>query len=160
MRCPIETQETSELLLAYCARKLDPGSAATLERHMAFCPACRELYEGQRAVWDALDAWEALAVPADFDRRLYNRIDDERRSPWWHRVVRPLRPVLRHRALPVAAAACLLVVAGAIMQSPRRPALVEKVECVPADQVERSMEDLELLHAFGQELRAQASNLM
>jgi PAS domain S-box-containing protein len=64
MRCPIETQETSELLLAYCARKLDPGTAATLERHMASCPACRELYEGQRAVWAALDAWDDLPVPA------------------------------------------------------------------------------------------------
>jgi anti-sigma factor RsiW len=162
MKCPIETHETSEVLLAYFARKLDPGTAATLECHMASCPACRKIYEGQRAVWEALDAWDALPVPADFDRRLYCRIEEDLSSPWWLRAVRPLRPTLMHRALPIAAAACLLVVAGAIMESPSHPAPGEpevKAETIQADQVERSMEDIELLHAFGQEVRAQASSM-
>ena len=156
MKCPIETQETSELLLAYCARRLDAGTAATLERHMAACPVCREVYAGQQAVWDALDAWEAIPVSEDFDRRLYRRIEAQASTPWWQRVVRPLTPVLVHRGLPIMAAACLLVVAGAILESPQWPAGEPRAEVVQADQVERTLEDMELLHSFSQEVRAQA----
>ena len=41
MTCPMETPETAELLLDYCARKLNPESTAILERHFAICPSCR-----------------------------------------------------------------------------------------------------------------------
>ena len=74
MKCPIEIHENAELLLAYCARKLDPETQTILERHLAVCPACRDFKAGQEAVWQALDSWEAVPVSADFDRRLYRRI--------------------------------------------------------------------------------------
>ena len=74
MNCPIENRESAEILLAYCARKLDAGSSAILEEHIKICPACREFAEGQQSVWKALDAWEAAPVSPDFDRRLYARI--------------------------------------------------------------------------------------
>ena len=63
MKCPIETRENAELLLEYCARKLDPATTAVLERHIGICPACREFAAGQRALWDALDTWDATPVP-------------------------------------------------------------------------------------------------
>src|ERR1039458_8261413 len=110
MKCPIETRENAELLLAYCTRKLDAESTAMLERHMEICPACREFSSGQRAVWEALDAWEATPVTLDFDRRLYRRIDRE--VSWWQLLMRPLGPALVRRGLPIAAAACLIVMGG------------------------------------------------
>ena len=75
MKCPMETRENAQLLLDYCTRKLEPESAAALERHIAVCGACRKFASGQRAVWQALDAWEAAPVSADFDSRLYRRIE-------------------------------------------------------------------------------------
>ena len=92
MKCPIETRESAELLLEYCARKLDPESTAILQQHIAICPACREFADGQRALWDALDVWETTPVSADFDRRMYSRIAQE--VGWWDRLVRPFRPLL------------------------------------------------------------------
>ena len=75
MNCPLETRDNAQLLLDYCTRKLEPESVAILERHIALCGACREFANSQRAVWDALDAWEAAPVSPDFDSRLYRRIE-------------------------------------------------------------------------------------
>src|SRR5579863_10126731 len=94
MRCPIETEENAEVLLAYCARRLDPEVAAILEGHMKVCPACRSFQESQQVVWESLDSWEALPVSAEFDRKLYQRIEAEGRSSWWQRLVGPFQPLL------------------------------------------------------------------
>src|SRR3954470_22382559 len=97
MSCPMETPETAQLLLDYCARKLSPESTAVLEGHFAICPSCRGFAEAQRTVWAALDAWEMLPVSGDFDRRLYERIERiERDVPWWDVLVRPFRPLTAH----------------------------------------------------------------
>ena len=90
MKCPMETGESVEWLLAYASRKLDAGGGVELERHLEVCPACRELAAGQRAVWDALDDWEATPVSSDFDRRLGERIAG--RVSWWDLATRPFRP--------------------------------------------------------------------
>ena len=50
MNCPLETRDNAQLLLDYCARKLEPESVAILERHIALCSACREFASRQRAV--------------------------------------------------------------------------------------------------------------
>ena len=160
MRCPIETQETAELLLAYSARKLDAETAANLEQHLHLCPACREFAESQRLVWEALDAWEAIPVSPDFDRRLYGRIDRE--VSWWQRVARPLRPVLLRNGLPVAAAACLLVMVGIALERPGTMPILPvpqpaETEAVQADQVENALDDIELLHEFNRKVGADMS---
>ena len=92
MKCPVECRENADLLLAYCSRKLDPDTAALLERHMEQCPACTEFARGQKAVWEALDAWEAAPVSADFDGRLYRSLNQQ--VPFWERLRRSFRPVL------------------------------------------------------------------
>jgi hypothetical protein len=159
MNCPIANQDGAETLLAYCARKLNPEAAAALERHIAICPDCREFADGQQAVWQALDTWEALPVTPDFDRRLYQRVDRE--VSWLDRLVRPLRPLMMPRGLPVAAAACLVIMAGMLMDRTGRLAPGEaddvQVEAVQADQVEHALEDLELLRNFNYTVRDDAA---
>ena len=166
MRCPIETQDSAELLLAYCARKLDLESRTILERHMAVCPACQEFQHNQQAVWDALDAWEAEPVSRDFDRRLYRRI--EQQGHWWERVTRPLRPVfasaLLGRGVPIAAAACLLVIAGVILERPANVTVPEsssevRVEAIQPDQVERALDDMDMLRQFRLATTQETSNV-
>jgi len=155
MKCPIETQENAELLLAYCARKLDPETQAILERHLVVCPECREFQKNQEAVWQALDAWEAMPVSADFDRRLYRRIAEEQApASWWSRLARPFMsgPALLSRGVPLAATACLLVLAGVILERPYDVAvpedLAERTESIQPDQVERTLDDMEMLRQF------------
>ncbi len=38
MNCPLETPENAQVLLDYCARKLDSARTAVLERHMERLP--------------------------------------------------------------------------------------------------------------------------
>jgi anti-sigma factor RsiW len=161
MKCPIETRENAELLLAYCNRKLDAESTAILERHMEICPACREFASGQRAVWEALDAWEAAPVTLDFDRRLYRRIDEE--VSWWNLLLRPLRPALVRQGLPIAAAACLLVMAGVLLERPAgAPPAAQpqsaQVEALQPDQVEPALDAMHMLGEFNYRVRGDAAD--
>src|SRR6266542_1627241 len=146
MRCPIETQENAELLLSYSARRLNPDSTVILEAHMELCPACREFRDGQRALWEALDQWEARPISPDFDRRLYRKIEEQEQLGWWARLLGPSRPMFLRPALPLAAMACLVLVAGFIMDEPGRmlaPASVSP-QLREVEQVERTLEDLEM----------------
>jgi len=161
MKCPIETRENAELLLAYCHRKLDAESTATLERHIEICPACLEFADGQRAVWEALDAWEAAPVTLDFDRRLYRRIDRE--VSWWNLLVRPLRPALVRQGLPIAAAACLVVMAGMLLQHPAgappaAPPQSAQVETLQPDQVDHALDAMRMLGEFSYRVRGDAAD--
>ena len=151
MRCPIEAQENAELLLSYSARRLNPESAAILEAHMELCPACREFRDGQRALWEALDQWEARPVSLDFDRRLYRKIAEQEQMSWWARLFTPLRPMFVRPALPLAATACLVLVAGFIGVDPgtvTAPVAVEAPQVREVEQIENALDDLDMLRQF------------
>ena len=151
MKCPIETQENAELLLSYSARRLNPESTAILEAHIQLCPACREFRDGQRALWAALDQWEARPVSPDFDRRLYRRIEEQEQMSWWARVFGPMRPMFLRPALPLAAMACLVLVAGLISVDPARiaaPVAVDNPQVREVEQVENALDDLDMLRQF------------
>ena len=159
MKCLMESQQQIERLLAYCAGKMDPMNSATVEEHLRDCAACAEFVKGQRAVWQALDRWEATPVSADFDRRLYARIEQE--VSWWDLVLRPFRPLLVRQGLPIAAAACLVVAAGYIMQRPPEiaPAGQPHVEA-SADSVEHAIDDMEFLQQLNRLVRTDANPRM
>jgi len=148
MNCPIRNEETAELLLAYTARRLDPTRTAVLEDHMNVCAQCAEFRAGQELVWQALDAWEAPPVTPDFNRRLYQRIEAEAAAPWYKRIFNtPL--AMWKPAIPLAAA-CLVVVAGFVLDHPvattpsnAPPAI--RVSVSEAEQVESALDDLQLL---------------
>lgn len=135
--------------MEYAAGELDLETAGAVERHMAGCEACRAMVAEQAAVWKALDEWKAPAVSADFDRRLYNRIDREARVSWWDRLTLPFRPLPLRRTLPLTAVAGLLLAAGILLQHPDKIAPGRPGgETVRAEQVERNLDDLELLRQF------------
>ena len=166
MNCPLETREDAQLLLDYCTRKLEPEAAATLERHIALCGACREFASSQRAVWRALDAWEPAPVSADFDSRLFRRIENE--VSWWDLLLRPFRPMTLRRSLPATAMTCLLVVVGVILErpgvSPVPPAGavtydvthdVTQVDSVQPEQVEHALDAMDILNEFSHHVRTE-----
>ncbi len=156
MRCPIETGEGVELLLAHHAGALDAERAATLENHLANCEGCREFAAAQRSVDEALELWEAPALSADFDQRLYRRIEQE--VPWWEFLVRPFRPAFATRVLPMAAAAAMLLAVGLWMERPGvMPPPVPRtaeLESLPAEQAEHALQEMEMMQEFSRLVRS------
>ncbi len=154
MKCPIESKENAGLLLDYCARRLDPEKTRILEAHMRLCEACRRFGDGQRALWESLNQWEAMEVSADFDRRLYRRIAEEQARPsWWQRA---LGPLFTRPALPLTATAGLVVAAGFLLHQPAAPPANPETPAAAADveQVERTLEDIEMLRQLNLAPRA------
>lgn len=150
MRCPIETQENADLLLSYSARRLNAESTAILEAHMEVCPQCREFRDGQKMLWEALDQWEARPISPDFDRRLYRKIEEQAQAGWWQRIFGEGRPAFLRPALPLAAAAGLVLVAGFIIDNPARVSapVAETPQVREVEQVERTLEDMQMLREF------------
>jgi hypothetical protein len=149
MKCPIETVEGSELLVAFSSRRLDADRTAALGDHVRACEPCAAFVAAQRSVSDALDLWEAPPVTADFDRRLYGRIEQE--VPWWDFLVRPFRPTLTARWLPVAAAAGLLVAVGLWVERPGElpaPPRTAQVEALSPDQAAAALQEMQTVQQF------------
>jgi len=159
MRCPLETREDREILVAYSAGTLNAGDTDPLEAHVQSCATCREFVRGQRVVWEALDGWEGPPVTADFDRRLLARIEQE--VSWWPRMRSRLGPLLIHRALPVTAVAAL-VVGGVLLERPSplrvppSPAVVQADGLQP-DQVVRALDEMDVLNQFNHSMKAAAA---
>ncbi|MBI1895190.1 MAG: hypothetical protein HYZ57_19780 [Acidobacteria bacterium] len=142
MRCPVQT-DNAEVLLDYCARKLSADAATALDRHIQSCGECRSFAAAQRLVWDALDAWEEAPVSSSFDTRLYARIREYENTPWWRQLA--LRRLFWKPLMPLAAACVAGLVLLVNIDSPRDQAPLPAVEAVDLDQVERTMDDLEML---------------
>jgi Putative zinc-finger len=131
MKCPLQFDESSELIVGYGARTLDPDTALAFERHVWSCAACREAAALQRAVWTALDEWHTLPVSPDFNQRLSARIaDSESRACWRWRLL-----------LPMAACAALWAVLLV-----RQPASAPPP---PIEQVQHALDDMDLLNQIG-----------
>ena len=141
MDCPLRARDGEAVLLDYCARKLDAERMAELERHCGECEPCRAWLASQQAVWSALDSWTPPPVSPDFDRRLHARLDGEPRR-WWQWNVGRLKP-----ALSLAAASA--VVLAVLLTRPPRPAAPpphSQLEQLDIDHLERTLEDVEMLH--------------
>lgn len=146
MDCPIRTQDNTDWLLDYAAGRLKREHAALMARHVETCQECARIVEAQQRVWNALSQWEVDPVSAGFDRRLYRTIGAQPVS-WKDRLFRPLAPLWR--PLVPLAAACLLIVVGVVLHAPQATptaatsqAAVEKIE---AEQVERTLDDMQML---------------
>ena len=148
MDCLHNNKQGAEILTEHLAGTLDRTRAAELERHTRDCPDCRRLLE----VWDRLDDFHAPAISEDFDHKLYARIANEARMPWWRRVWLPTaslwRPLWRP-ALPLAAACAALVLALLVRnpdaQDGVKEVRIEQSASPEMEQVVQALDDLELL---------------
>ena len=156
MNCPLETREGAEILVDFCGGDLNPAAAASLERHLEMCDACRRFLQEQQAVLEALDSWTAGAVSQDFDQRLYERI---RQTPSWrYTLAEWIRPLTLYHGVPAAAAACLLITAGIMIERPAQiPAKPETVINVPAEQVEAALDTMDTLSEFNSKAHVEGS---
>ncbi len=146
MLCPIQSGDNAQYLLDYCARRLEPESAGLLERHARQCPKCAELIAAQRTVWAALDSWQVSEAADDFDQRLYRRIE-QRRTPAIVDWITPVSPV-RWRPAYSVAAACVILLAGFLLRGPDIAPTLDDRRPVDIEQLERTLEDLDMLRSL------------
>lgn len=152
MDCPLQSESTAQVLLEYIAGRLNATSAADLERHLEICPECMRFRTEQTALWEALDSWETMPVSADFNRRLWQRIETSKTTPW-RRVIAPIGSLAWKPAFPLAAAV-LIMAAGFVLEQPGTqitpPGVPDAadVSISDADQVERALDDIQLLRQF------------
>jgi hypothetical protein len=104
-------------------------------------------------VWEALDAREPMPVSIDFNRRLWQKIDAMESAPWYERLAESMRMAHWKPAFTLALAT-LIVAAGFMLDHPGGRAPVAggssgaDVSATEAEQVEQTLEDLQLLHQF------------
>jgi anti-sigma factor RsiW len=160
MKCPLEAKR-NEVLLDYGSGKLDAGDVSLLEGHLESCHACRDFVQAQRAVWDALDVWEPAPVSADFNRRLYQRID--RQVSWFDRMMRPFQLFGLRRVVPIAASAAVILMAGLLIQrTPTPPPQPQhdtaQMEALQPEQVVLALDEMEALSQLSRPVRADSAD--
>jgi anti-sigma factor RsiW len=151
MNCPLENNN-SEILLDYCSRRLSLEATLLVEAHVEHCPECKGMTASQKAVWDALDQWEAEPVSADFDRRLYARIE-QRGDGLWARLA-GFAAGIHFRPAFTLGAACATVVFALLLQGPQMPRPDQsdpsiRLEAADLEQAERALEDMDMLKNLG-----------
>jgi anti-sigma factor RsiW len=144
MRCPIESGDESEWMVAKEAGSLAPEQEAELEKHLESCARCRELAESQRVVWSALDSWPPVTVSQNFDERLFRRIATEQRQAWWKRWP-PMNWSWRP-TVPVGVA-CAVLMAAFLVKSPvlHNESRSRSEPKLQIEQVEHALDDMEML---------------
>lgn len=161
MNCP-----TEDVLLDYISGSLSAAQAAAFERHTDECSRCGALASSQAAVWRSLDVWKPAPVSADFNRELWRRIDAEAQAPsWGRRLAETLHLNLWKQITPLAAAMALIVTAYVMDHHAHQPVPAPAAVAVTAseaDQLERALDDIQLLDAVNEASATQkpASSLM
>ena len=143
MTCPLQTEQT-DLLLDYSAGRLDARGMALLAQHMETCRDCASFANEQKAVWDALDLWEPAPVSVDFNRQLWQRIEAAAAAPWYQRLGESLRFANWKPVIPLTAA-ILVIATGFLLDHPGAPSPAQGVSVTEADQVEQTLDDIQLL---------------
>jgi len=147
VECPIESKGGAELIVAYGAGTLAPQARFTLERHMEVCAKCREIAEAQRDVWLALDSWSPVPVSSGFNETLYHRIAAEPGKKWWQR---PLQVQWSWRPAMSVAVACAALIAVFLLKGPtQRQTPSQPTQPPPIEQVERALDDMDMLNQLG-----------
>ena len=145
---------TEDMLLDYIAGRLNRTQASLFEAHAERCASCAALRVSQAAVWQSLDEWKPAPVSAGFNRELWRRIDaDARQSSWTRELAAALQFNFWKRLAPLAVAVALIATGFMFDHSGKQagtartnsPASIV-VTASEADQLDRALDDLQLLH--------------
>jgi hypothetical protein len=147
IKCPLQAGQ-ADLLLDDAAGTLarpglDAATVMALSAHMETCPDCLAFRAGQKTVWNALDLWEPVPVSQDFNRRLWQRIDAAAVAPWYTRLAGSLRE--SWKPLIPLTAAILVIAGGFLLDRPGASRPTHDVTIIEADQVEQTLDDIQLL---------------
>lgn len=158
MNCPLQVKEGAEILLDYCSQRMDPDRAADFRLHVADCVDCKQVVEAQEAVWNALDAYEAMPVSMDFDRQLWARIATEDSQAWWQRswtrmlggpAIGWSNYLFNWKPMLAAATACAAMAAVMMMATPHSTEPVDISNQKLMEKVESALDDIDMLNQVG-----------
>ena len=152
--CPTPSCPTDDMLLDYIAGRLNRTEAAHFDAHADRCARCAALRASQAAVWQSLDEWKPAPVSAGFNRELWRRIDaDAHQTSWTRELAAALQFSFWKRLAPLAVAVALIVTGFMFDHSGTRAMIVPTNSPAPivvtaseADQLDRALDDLQLLH--------------
>jgi anti-sigma factor ChrR (cupin superfamily) len=151
---------TEDVLLDYIAGHLAPAKAVLFELHAEGCADCAALRTAQNAIWRSLDEWKPAPVSESFNRDLWRRIDAEAQaSSWTERLAGMMQIGIWKRVAPLAVAMAVVVTAfmldhsGSQKPPVNAPAAVVLTQS-EADQLERALDDIQLLHEVDAEAAA------
>jgi len=151
MNCPLQNNN-SEMLLDYCSRRLSLESTLLVEAHLEHCPECQAMAASQKAVWDALDEWEAEPVSADFDRRLYEKIE-QRGDSIWARIAGWAWGINLRPAFTLGAACATVIFAlllrGPVATVPDVQDAAARIETSEIELAEQALEDMDIMNKLG-----------
>lgn len=152
---------TEDVLLDYVSGHLDPAKAAMFDRHADGCAQCAALRTAQSAIWRSMDEWKSAPVSEGFNRELWRRIDaEEQGASWTQRVAGMMTFGLWKRIAPVALAMAVAVTVFVLHSGdePGKPATRTPASIVltvsDADQLEQTLDDIQLLHEVDTEAAA------
>ena len=143
----------SQTLLDYAAGNLEAGKADLVREHSRTCGTCEALMVEQAAVWAELDSWVPEPVSDGFNRTLWQKIGEAENAPWYRRLLESVRSAGWRPAVSLAAAAAFVAVGFVFDHSAGRTAGPVAstagagwgMTSGEADQVESSLEDIQLL---------------
>ena len=146
-QCLLNEAERTELLLA---AGCGVGELSNVQAaHMAQCVSCSEACARQAALWKALGDWTLPQVSSNFNRDLYAKIDLLSQQSWVDRIASQMRTWLAQPALAVATVAVVLTAGFVFDHSAGRVGTpAGAVSSTEAEQVEKTLEDMEMLRQF------------
>lgn len=128
----------------------DPRQLRELDAWLDRSPEYRALYEEQLELFSAMDLWEPAEPSAGFDRKLYERLEQEAAPGRWAAAwLGWMRP-----SFVAAMAALALVAASIVLDRPESPQVAVKAEPAAAREsdylfeIDRALQDLEMLADF------------
>ncbi len=143
----------NQTLLDYAAGNLEARRADLVREHSRTCSSCEALMVEQAAMWVELDCWVPEPVSDGFNRALWQRITDSETAPWYRRLLESMRSGGWRPAVSLAAGVAFVAVGFVFDHSVERTASPVAsavasgwgMTAVEADQVESSLEDIQLL---------------
>lgn len=123
----MQCKNAQELFSDYIESKIDRALTVSFENHLQGCPQCLKEVEQLRTMWGALDELPRAEPPAFFHENIMSRVAQEqakveeettRRRTFWD-----FGAIFRPRATAFAAAALVLLLAGAEVVQTQRASL-------------------------------------
>jgi predicted anti-sigma-YlaC factor YlaD len=108
----MQTHATQEQLIDYLHRELAPGEDAALALHLGTCDACRERYDDEARLSEALRTYARATereMPVGIRAAVFGAIEERTQPAWRAALSRWMRPAF---AVPVTAALVLVAFAG------------------------------------------------
>lgn len=126
----MECKKVKAKLSAFMDNELKDNKRLKIEQHLTDCPLCMQEAKLLAQTWSALDVWERMEVPHNFETRFWQRVREREEKKL--SIQKLIRSIVR---IPVPAAAVIILVTGLILGDYLGNILYPKETKLSADKV-------------------------